>query len=122
MIYVACPYAHPSVKVREARVHIASQYSGHLLRHGLGVFCPLSYSSGIIAHNRDIAKEVDWYTLDLAFLHSCSNVHVLMLWGYQDSKGVELETDYANIVGIPLSYISIGTLRGLGITGIEEAR
>ena len=84
----------------------AVEVAAELARLGYGFFNPHQHS----AHFEVITPEVGpdfWYTLDFHFLRYCDAL--LLLPGWQESKGAVMERDLAESLGMPV-YHSIGEL------------
>ena len=106
-IYLACPYAHTDQAVREARVDAADMMAAQLMEQGHVVFSPLSHSHRI-AHYIDNHLDHDfWLNQDLSFIDWCDEVMVLKLDGYEKSRGVRVEIDYAVQIGKPVKYLEV---------------
>lgn len=93
-IYVASPYTHESPQVREDRYLQVGYYFIHLLSKKKFPYSP-------IVANHHIAKEfglkhkaVDWMAYNFAMLSSASELHILMLDGWNESVGVLAEINF----------------------------
>ena len=104
IIYLASPYSHPDPAVREARFEAACKAAAGILREGGIVFSPIAHSHHIAKYG--LPPELGfWLRIDRAILAHCSAVHVLMLPGWRESKGVEAEIMEAERLGIPVEYM-----------------
>jgi hypothetical protein len=103
-IYLASPYSHPDASVREARYQANLKKTAEYLSEGKPVFSPIAHTH----HVADFLEErlrMDhefWMKADLAILRDAAELHVLMLDGWQQSKGVAREIEYADSIGIPV--------------------
>lgn len=104
MIYVGSPYTHPDRFVQEKRYLDVSIYTGYLMSKGNIAFSP-------IAHCHDIARYCKlptdfefWKHYCLSLLEKADAMVVLMLEGWEDSKGLTAEIKYAHSLGVPISY------------------
>ena len=47
-------------------------------------------------------KPIDWYSFDLTFLAKCDILLVILLEGWAESKGVQMEINFAKMHNIPI--------------------
>ena len=107
MIYLTSPYTHPDPAVRDARFKAACRQAAEMFRCGIPVFSPIAYSHAIAAH--DLPLEWDfWERFDRAFLETCSEVWVLTLDGWRESRGVQAEMELARELGKPVVLVESG--------------
>ena len=104
MIYLASPYTHPDPSVREMRFRAVCRQAAEMLRCGIPVFSPIAYTHSIAAHDLPV-EWFFWERYDRVFLEICSEVWVLMLDGWRESKGVAAEIDIASELGMPVVYV-----------------
>ncbi len=104
MIYLASPYSDASAPVREARYHAACRQAAEMLRCGIPVFSPVAYTHGIASHGLPLGWDF-WERMDRIFLEMCSEVWVLTLDGWQESRGVQAEIALAQALGKPVLYV-----------------
>lgn len=104
LIYLASPYSHDDHNVREMRFLSACAAAASLMRQGKHVYSP-------IAHTHPIAKfglPLDWSfwgEYDRKFLAVCESMIVLMLDGWDKSKGVSAEMQIAKDMNIPITFM-----------------
>ena len=92
--YLASPYSHPDVWMRELRFRAVSRVAGALRKEReLLTFCP-------IAHSHPISEELTgvsptdhdfWLAWDHPFEAACTGLIVCMLPGWDKSEGVSVE-------------------------------
>ena len=106
MIYLASPYSHPAKRVRARRYEEAVWAAGSLIvRRGEAVFSPIAHSHPIAEAARlDGTFSGVWAEMDLAIIAICSEVVVLRLAGWEESKGIAAEIAEAQRLGIPVTY------------------
>lgn len=104
LIYLASPYSHPNLAVREARFQAVCRVAGEMMQAGLFVYSP-------IAHTHPIAEVCDlplgcdfWYQYDRVMLSRCQCMVVLMLDGWTESTGIKGELAIAEELGIPVEF------------------
>ena len=107
-IYLACPYSHADMEIVERRVMAVNAWAGKLMRQGHCVFSPLSHSHPI-AMTMVGQSHMDtnfWLAQDLPMLVDWADeMWVLKLEGWEQSKGIHIETVAAWEFDIPVYYI-----------------
>lgn len=101
-VYVALPYSHPEHEIREYRYKTAQHYLQHLAEQGIVSMSPVVMCHAIVGTNIPYQY---WVDLSIHMLKSCTELHVLMLPNWTESKGVTIEIEYAQQNGIPIKYI-----------------
>ena len=117
MIYLASPYSHPVPTVRRRRFKAVCRAAAVMLKKGLMVYSPIVHSVPIAACGLDAMDHDFWMHVDRPFLDWCSSVTVLMLPGWDVSKGVAAEIKIATTAGKPVSYLDPATV---GISAVEQ--
>jgi len=104
-IYLAAPYSHPEVHVREWRVRRVDKKAAELMMEGNLVFSPLSHSHPISKHcTVDPCDHDFWLRQDLWVLDICDEMHVLCLPGWDESRGIQTEIEHAESKEIKVVY------------------
>jgi len=103
--YLASPYSHSDPQVREWRFGVVTRVAGALMATGEAVFCPITHSHTIDQACGLPSTHDFWMEMDIPILRHAARVKVLMLPGWENSKGIaqEVETAVANL--IPVEYI-----------------
>jgi hypothetical protein len=104
MIYLASPYSHPDPAVQEERYREALRGVHYYAKQGLVVYSP-------IVHWHNVAKEFDlpgdagfWAAQNQAMLEKANQLIVLNSEGWKESKGLEQELIWAEMLGLPVSF------------------
>lgn len=107
IVYLASPYSAPTEQERILRFNEACRAAAKLMRDGLTVFCPISHSHPIAMHmpSKYSMDHEFWMRQDLPILVKCARMYVLRLSGWEQSKGVAKELEFAVNQGIPVIYI-----------------
>lgn len=107
LVYLASPYSHPNPAKKEERFRLACEAAGTLMKSGQTVFSPIAHSHPIEQHFRDGRAEGHdfWLKQDFAVLAHCSKLVVLAIDGWEKSKGVAAEMEFAAQHGIPVSFL-----------------
>lgn len=107
LIYLASPYSHANPAVKENRFDEVCRIAGRLMRDGHCVFSP-------IAHSHSVELQFDgggveghdfWLRQDFAILRHAEKLVVLKLYGWEESRGIAAEIDFATRIGIPVEYL-----------------
>ena len=104
MIYIASPYTDPDSAIREQRARAAAAYTAGLAKKNELCFCPICHSHVLPAF--DVPQ--DWYfweRFDKPFLNLCEELHVLMLDGWDRSRGVANEIRFFVEAAKPIKYV-----------------
>jgi len=105
-LYLAAPYSDPDPVVRRYRVDMANRKAAELMMQGFLVFSPLSHSHPVSKYcDVDPCDNDFWLKQDLWILEICNEMRILCLPGYQESKGIQIEKEYAKQLGKPVVYI-----------------
>ena len=103
LIYLASPYSHRNPAVRELRYELARLTTAKMLKEGQAAFSPIVYGKSM--ENMIGTDYVSWKQFNDAMLHAADEVHVLMLDGWRESKGVKYEVELANMLELPVLFI-----------------
>ena len=104
MIYLASPYSHPDLAVREARFQAACRAAATLMRAGRVVLCPVAHSHPLTAFGLPTDWSY-WERCDREFLRRCDELVVLTLDGWRASVGVQAEIRLATELAKPVSFL-----------------
>jgi nucleoside 2-deoxyribosyltransferase len=105
MIYLASPYSHLDIAVREQRFREACAAAVRLIAAGHVVFSPIVHGHPLVGHGLP-TEWAYWERFDRAHLVRCDEVVVLMLEGWRESVGVVAEIRIAEELGKPVRYLA----------------
>lgn len=105
LTYVAAPYSHETVAVRQYRFECVTAFAAGLIVSGQVVFSPISHT-----HYMQVGKSVPgnwdfWRKQSVPFLRLASRLVVLKLPGWEQSEGVAEEVKIAQALSIPIEFI-----------------
>ena len=106
--YLAAPYSHPDPDVRRARYESATAAAAALTRRGTIVFSPLTLTHPmdvLLAREGETLGSDYWVAFDEAFMELCSEIVVLRLDGWEQSKGVNSELEFFRTRGRRITFI-----------------
>ena len=105
LIYLASPYSHHDPAVRQQRFETVCFVAANLMREGKHVYSPIAHTHPI-AMKGDLPKGWDfWEQFDRKMISACQEVWVVMMDGWQESKGVAAELAIAGEMGLKVRYI-----------------
>lgn len=119
-IYLACPYSHPDVWVREARFEVVTYAAAQLMRQGCTVFSPVS-----LGHAFCLASELPgdftfWRESCFSYLqHWATCLTVLKLAGWESSEGVKAEIRFAQERNLPVNTLDFNQCRNSVSDGLR---
>lgn len=101
-VYLASPYSkHP--KGMEYAFQRAAAGAGYLIGRGVPTFCPIAHSHPIAEHGDIPAESHDiWLPADRPLMQGAGVLCVLMLEGWRDSHGVNVERQTFARAGKPV--------------------
>lgn len=111
-IYLACPYSHKSLGVRNSRFIAANKAAAYLMKAGHQVFSPISHSVPVA--ETGIVPNMSWNfwrKQDFAFLEWADVMYVLKIPGWETSTGVTDEIAEAKRINLPVIKVSMEDLK-----------
>jgi hypothetical protein len=112
MIYLASPYTHPEASDRQSRFDAACKATTELARCGLVVFSPIVHGHSLVRIGLPIEWEY-WERFDHEYLRRCDWMVVLMLDGWQESRGVQAEINLTSKLDLRIDYLSLEMISNL---------
>lgn len=105
MMYLASPYSHADLFVREARYLAACKATLRLMLAGQRVYSPIVHNHQLARLGR-LPKDFGWWeAYDLDMLRRCDRLVVLKIDGWQISAGVRAEIKFAESINMPVEYL-----------------
>lgn len=122
LIYLGQAYSSSDKEIREKRFKIACEATSKLMNLGLNIFSPVLNShtlesAGLVPYGWSF-----WQKHDLPILKRCDLLLVLMFEGWETSKGLKSEIEYARENQIPILYAQLCELNGNLTNAIKERR
>lgn len=106
LIYLACPYTHPSQEIVDYRVKAVTEVAAMLMKAGHLVFSPITHTHPIALVGDLPTDWAFWERYDKAMLAACTVMYILTLPGWDVSKGVAGEFEIATRqLGIPVYLV-----------------
>ena len=106
LTYLACPYSHDSLEVKQWRFEEATKAASWLIKeYGWNVFSPITHSHPLHTFGGCSGDWKYWAKIDREYLEASERMVVLLVSGWRLSTGVTAELAIAGELGIPVSYI-----------------
>jgi hypothetical protein len=115
LVYLASPYSSADKSIIERRVSDVQAATAKLIEQGNLIFSPIVHShplsplvswSPVNTCTRPESATSEWMCYDKAFIDHCDELWVLMLDGWDTSRGVSDEIAYAYEHNIPVRFVS----------------
>lgn len=103
--YIASPYTHPDSTVRAARYEQALTFLAWALNNGIWSYCPIVQCHALCVKHKMPYEFNFWRDYNKVMLTAAAHVIVLQLDGWQQSKGVGGEIEFAKGLDKPISYM-----------------
>lgn len=111
IIYLASPCSHPDADVREERFQAVCREAAKIMESGQMVFSPMAHGHPIALYG-DLPSDWEyWAKYDRKLIEFCSELWVLMIDGWKESKGVINEIKIAMDLGKRVWYHMPGERR-----------
>lgn len=109
LVYLASPYTHPDLNVRQDRYEMATMAAAKLMAMGFAVFSPIAHSHHIADFLPDgtVVDHEFWMRQDLPWLRKADALFVLRLEGWEESRGVNAEIHCARHIGMPVEFLDL---------------
>lgn len=104
--YLAAPYTDPNPKIKRMRSTLVTWMAYEFMQQGIYVYSPLTHNVPIdnLGMHGDWQK---WRDFDCSMLARCDRLIVLKLPGWEQSKGVTAEIEYATKLQLPIEKIDV---------------
>lgn len=105
-IYIASPYSSKDPEVMQARYEAVVAYTAAMFENKELAFSPIVHCHPL-ALLASLPRDIDfWELYDRVMVSHSSGLHMLRLPGWAESKGCQLECDFAGEIGLPIRYVS----------------
>lgn len=112
-LYVAIPYSSDDKNIEIERYEKVTKLTAKLTKLRYKVMSPITYGHTLIQYE-DMPGSYDfWEDFCISFLKDCDLLIVLTLDGWEDSKGLNGEIEYATHNHIPIIHVSEHKINGL---------
>ncbi len=104
MIYLASPYTHKSAYIQHQRFKVVCAVAAKLMSEGKIIFSPIAHGHPIALVGKLPTDWDYWEKFDKEFLNASESMIVLMLDGWEESKGVQAEIKYFTELNRPINH------------------
>jgi hypothetical protein len=105
LIYIASPYNHEDDSVRIENYKKVSNLAAHLVSKGNVALSPITYGHNLLDFCEMPYDWKFWSNFCLTFLSRCDELWVYKMDGWDKSRGVQEEIDYALQYNITIKFI-----------------
>ena|SRR3990172_6784710 len=107
IIYLASPYSDPDPAIIAVRFHAVCQAAARLMSEGHLIFSPIAHTHPIAMAGTLPTGWDFWERYDNAMLNVCSELWILPLDGWENSRGVAAEIEYMHQLGKPVKILNL---------------
>jgi hypothetical protein len=105
LVYVASPYTYHDKKVVEENYRRVSRYAAEVVSQGIVALSPITYGHTLVGFSPMRTDWTFWSNFCLTILSKCDEMHVLMIEGWDLSRGVAEEIEFAEKNNIHVTYV-----------------
>lgn len=96
-VYLASPYEHETHRVREDRARLVVRHTAWAMENWQTTFSPIAHGHQLPLwmENAHVSDYQFWLHHDINMLEKADELHVLMIDGWETSKGCIMEVEFA---------------------------
>jgi hypothetical protein len=106
-LYLASPYTHPNPLMRQFRYEAVRDFAAHLTLQRTWVFCPIMHSHDMCLNHKFPYEFEFWHDWNCSMVYQSSGVIVFQIEGWNTSRGLKAEIEYAQSIGRPVVYSKV---------------
>lgn len=111
--YIATPFTLFHGGLDEAWKE-ACRVTAEFIRRGVPVYSPIAHTHPVAIHGGiDPVDHALWMKADQAMMESASDLYVIQMPGWNESKGIEMEIEAFRKASKPITYFTWPMLREL---------
>jgi hypothetical protein len=104
LIYIASPYSHELEDVRVNNFKLVAKFTAKLVSEGHIVISPIVYGHILLDYQKMPSDWDFWKKFCLTFLNRCDEIIVYQMPGWENSRGISEEIQFAEKNGIKIVY------------------
>ena len=106
VIYLASPYNHPDNEVRIENYNKVAKLSAKLVAEGQVVISPIAYGHTLLDFYENFPYDWEfWENFCISLLSKSDELLVYKMEGWDKSRGVLSEIDFATKKNIPIKFV-----------------
>ena|SRR5688572_16733098 len=102
MLYLGQPYSHPKSVIREVRYLAGMQACAHFHKENICVFAPIVHWHRVAVHHKLTTDMDTWRVQCIGMLKRATAFGMLLLDGWEESKGLREEWFEACQLDLPI--------------------
>lgn len=107
LIYIGSPYSHQDERVRHENYLKVTKIAAHIVSTGQVAISPITYGHVLLDHAKMPSDWEFWSDFCLTLLSKCDKILVCnTMAGWDKSKGLAEEIEYAKQNGIEIEYLA----------------
>jgi hypothetical protein len=107
LIYIASPYSHEDKKIVKKNWETVTKYVAGIVSEGHVAISPITYGH-VLLDWKEMPSDWDfWKNFCLTILNKCDKMIVLKMDGWDVSRGVSEEIEWAKENSIPIEWIEV---------------
>lgn len=106
-LYIASPYTHDDPRMRQWRYEAVRDFAAFLTKQRTWSFCPIMHSHDMTLHHQFPHIFEFWHDWNCSMIYPSSGIVVFQIEGWNTSRGVKAEIEYAQEIGRPIVYSKV---------------
>ena len=107
LVYIANPYSHSDPSIVQKRYDKICQVTAGLVSKGQMAISPIAYGHTLLGYCEMPGDWEFWQSFCISLLARCQKMIVVKMEGWQESRGVLAEIEYAKSNGIEIEYLDL---------------
>jgi hypothetical protein len=107
VIYIASPYSHFDEEMRENNYRKVSEIASKMIAMGNVAISPIAYGHPLLQFTEMPGDWEFWKNFCLSILAKCDEMIVCKMKGWEESRGIAEEIQFAKENNIPVEYLEI---------------
>lgn len=105
-LYLASPYTHPDPSIRQLRFEEAERALSWMLKQNIWTYSPIVHCHQMALRNNLPTNYEFWHEYNCAMIRASEGLAILQIEGWELSKGMKAEVDYAEELRLSITKVS----------------